>query len=152
MQSPRLMVNSGRWTKLVANETFPNYTPPTANASTNNSQTITTVVTHPRNGTTSNVTLNCNGVPTNYQIPKHVQMRSPALTKIRISNPPVDRSKLIQIPEHRDGKVQGAYVVRLVCQIKAVQLQHIILKTCRMILNLICDHLDCGGKPIYALH
>lgn len=112
IQTPILQVTSDKWTKVVPNESFPNFTT-TARTNTTNSATISTVVMNPKNGL-PNVTLNCNGVPTNYQIPKTVQLRSPALAKIKISTPPVDKSRLIQIAEHPGGTSDGAYVIRLV--------------------------------------
>lgn len=120
MQSPILQVTSDKWTKLDANETFPNYRPsPPLQKNATSAATISTVVMNSKNGNApTNVTLNVNGVRTNREIPKQVQHRSPALTRIKISQRPVDKSKLVPIPEHPEGAKDGAYIVRLVSSSK----------------------------------
>lgn len=108
-------VTSDRWTKVEVNDTYPNYRPsPPLSKSAANSATISQAVVNTKNGSSSTVTLSVNGVKTNREIPKHVQSRSPALAKIKISSRPVDKSKLVLIPEHPDGGKEGAYVIRLV--------------------------------------
>lgn len=108
-------VTSDRWTKVEVNDTYPNYRPsPPLSKSAPSSATISQAVVNTKNGSSSTVTLSVNGVKTNREIPKHVQSRSPALAKIKISARPVDKSKLVIIPDHPEGGKDGAYVVRLV--------------------------------------
>ncbi|CAL8083108.1 unnamed protein product [Orchesella dallaii] len=114
INTPLLQVTSDKWTKVVPNNTFPNYTT-SGKTNTTNTATVTTVVMDKsKNGTPSNVTLNNNGVSMQYQIPKSLQTGSPALAKVKISKAPIDKSRLVPIPEHPDGARDGAYVVRLI--------------------------------------
>ncbi|ODN01699.1 hypothetical protein Ocin01_04989 [Orchesella cincta] len=114
LSSPLVQVTCDKWTKVEANETFANYTT-TGKTNTTNTATVTTVVMDKsKNGVPSNVTLNTNGVSMQYQIPKSLQTGSPALAKVKISKAPVDKSRLMPIPEHPDGLRDGAYVVRLI--------------------------------------